>query len=112
MLTATGNVDVTKDDGSELLSDELTWLAAKEILTATGNVKVKEKDGGKLFSDKLEWFSAEEKVIATGNVRISKDDMRGFGDLAYSENNFKNFGLLGHARILKGVKDGDIAEAF
>ena len=110
MLTATGNVDVTKDDGSELLSDELTWFADKETLTATGNVKVKDKDGGKLFSEKLEWFTAEEKVIATGNVRISKDDMRGFGDLAYSKNNFKNFGLLGHAKVLKGVKDGD--EAF
>ena len=77
---------------------------------ATGNVRVKDNDGAKLASDKLEWFTAEEKVIATGNVRISNEDMRAFGDLAYSENNFKNFGLLGHARILKGVKDDE--EAF
>lgn len=104
-ITATGNVSVTKEDGSELLSDELTWLVKEEILGATGNVRVTANDGGKLLSDKLEWFTAEEKVIATGNVKISKDDMRGFGDLAYSKNNFKNFGLLGHARILKGVKD-------
>ena len=107
MLTATGNVSVTKDDGSELKSDELSWLAAKETLVATGNVRVKDNDGAKLASDKLEWFTAEEKVIATGNVRISNEDMRAFGDLAYSENNFKNFGLLGHARILKGVKDDE-----
>ena len=110
MLTASGNVSVTKDDGSELKSDELTWLAAKETLMATGKVRVKDNDGAKLASDKLEWFTAEEKVIATGNVRISNEDMRAFGDLAYSENNFKNFGLLGHARILKGVKDDE--EAF
>ena len=110
MLTASGNVSVTKDDGSELKSDELTWLAAKETLMATGKVRVKDNEGAKLASDKLEWFTAEEKVIATGNVRISNEDMRAFGDLAYSENNFKNFGLLGHARILKGVKDDE--EAF
>ena len=103
-LTAMGNVSVTKEDGSELLSKELTWLAAKETLVATGDVSVKDKDGGQLFSDKLEWFTAEEKVIATGNVKISKDDMRAFGDLAYSDNNFKHFGLLGHARVLKGVQ--------
>lgn len=109
-LTANGNVDLTKEDGSELTGEELTWFAEKEILTASGNVSVKDKDGAKLFSDKLEWLTAEEKVIATGNVRISKDDMRAFGDLAYSEDNFKKFGLLGHARVLKGVKDDEESE--
>ena len=28
-----------------------------------------------------------------------------YSDLAYAENDFKKFGLLGHARVLKGVKD-------
>ena len=107
MLTATGNVSITREDGSKLISDELTWFSAQETLTASGNVKVKDDDGAKLSSDKLEWFTAEEKVIATGNVKISKDDMRAFGDLAYADNDFKHFGLLGNAKVLKGVKDDD-----
>lgn len=107
ILTASGKVSVVNDKGAKLLSDKLEWFAAEERLTATDNVDVTNTDGAKLLSDKLEWFTAEEKVIATGNVKISKDDMRGFGDLAYAENDFKKFGLLGHARVLKGVKDDD-----
>lgn len=107
-----GDVVITNSDGAELLSDELIWLSEKEILTAIGNVKVTNDDGAKLHSDKLEWFTAEEKLIATGNVKISKEDMRGFGDLAYAESNFKKFGLLGHAKVLKGVKDDDETMKF
>ncbi len=105
LLTAIDNVSVTTNDGKELLCSKLMWNFKDELLTATDNVKITNSDGAKLWSDKIDWFTAEEKVIATGNVRISKDDMRGFGDLAYSENNFKKFGLLGNARVLKGVKD-------
>ena len=106
-LTAMGDVHIKKDDGSELFSDELIWFSKEEIITATGNVRVKDDEGAKLRSDKLEWLSAEAKLIATGNVKISKDDMRAFGDLAYAENDFKKFGLLGNAKVLDGVKDED-----
>lgn len=110
LITASGNVDVTNSEGAQLLSDKLEWFAKQELVSASGNVKVKNSDGAKLKSDKVEWFTAEEKIIATGDVRISKDDTRGFGDLAYSDNEFKHFGLLGHAKVLKGVKDAE--EAF
>ena len=95
------------DDGAKLLCDKVEWFAAEDRITATDNVDVTNTDGAKLLSDKLEWFIAEERLIATGNVKISKDDMRGFGDLAYADNDFKHFGLLGHARVLKGVKEDD-----
>ena len=72
-----------------------------------GDVTITNSDGAKLTCDEMEWISAEEKVLATGNVKISKDDMRAFGDSAYSNDNFKHFGLIGHARVLKGVKDDD-----
>ena len=107
ILTAIGKVSVTKDDGAKLLCDKIEWFSAEERITATDNVDVTNIDGAKLLSDKLEWFAAEEKLIATGNVKISKDDMRAFADLAYAENDFKKFGLLGHARVLKGVKDNE-----
>lgn len=110
LVTASGNVDVTNSDGAQLLSDELEWFAKQELVSASGNVKIKNSDGAKLKSDKVEWFTAEKKVIATGGVRISKDDMRGFGDLAYADNDYKHFGFLGHAKVLKGVKD--MEEAF
>lgn len=105
-----GDVDITNSEGSQLLTDKLEWFAEQGLLSAAGNVKVLNEDGAKLASDKVEWFTAEDKVIATGDVKISKDDMRGFGDLAYADSDFKHFGLLGHARILKGVKD--MEEAF
>lgn len=110
LITATGNIDLTNKDGAQLLSDELEWLANQELVSASGNVKIKNSDGAKLKSDKVEWFTAEKKVIATGNVRISKDDMRAFGDLAYADNDYKHFGLLGNAKVLKGVED--MEEAF
>lgn len=111
-LTATGEVRITKDDGAKLNSDELIWFSKEERITATGNVYVINDDGAKLLSDKLEWFISEEKVIATGNVKIAKEDMRAFGDLAYSDNGFKHFGLMGHARILKSVKEDDESMKF
>lgn len=111
-LTALGNVRINKDDGSELRAEELIWFSKEETITATGDVYALNDDGSKLLSDKLEWFIAEKKVIATGNVKIAKDDMRAFGDLAYAENDFKKFGLLGHAKVLDGVSDDDETMKF
>lgn len=107
ILTAIGEVNVMNDDGAKLLCDKIEWFAAEDRITATDNVDVTNTDGAKLLSDKLEWFIGEERLIATGNVKISKDDMRAFADLAYAENDFKKFGLLGHAKVLKGVKDNE-----
>ena len=104
-LNATGNIIVTRKDGAKLLCEKLDWFSAEENMIAEGNVKVDNNDGAKLSSDKLSWFTAEEKIIAEGNVKISKDDMRAFGDMAYSDNDFKHFGLMGNAKVLKGVKD-------
>ena len=107
-LIAEGEVSVTNDDGAKLFSDNLEWITgADEKVIAAGNVRVKNTDGAKLASDKLEWLLSEEKLIAEGNVKISKDNMRAFGDLAYAGNDFEKFGLLGHAKILKGVKDDE-----
>ncbi len=104
-LSATGNIIVTRNDGAKLLCEKLDWLSAEENIIAEGNVDVDNNDGAKLSSEKLSWFTAEEKIIAEGNVKISKDDMRAFGDMAYSDNSFKHFGLMGNAKVLKGVKD-------
>lgn len=106
-LNAVGNVNVTNEDGARVIADKLEWFTAEDKIIATDNVDIINDDGARLLSDKLEWLMAEEKVIATGNVKISKDDMRGYGDFAYAENNFKKFGLMGNAKVLKGVKEGD-----
>lgn len=109
-ISVEGNVDITNSDGAQLLTDKLEWFAEEGLLSASGNVKILNDDGAKLAGDKVEWFTSEDKVIATGNVKISKEDMRGYGDLAYADSDFKHFGLMGHAKILKGVKD--MEEAF
>ena len=107
LIHVEGEVSVTNSDEDELLSDNLDWHFEKNLLIASGNVKVTSHDGGKLSSDKLDYDVAKDKLIATGNVKISKDDMRAFGDMAYADNDFKHFGLMGNAKILKGVKDNE-----
>lgn len=107
LLVAEGNIVVTTNDGKKISSDKINWFSEEEKIMATGNVNVTNNDGAKLLSDELNWLMAEEKITATGNVKISKDDMRAFGDFAYADNNFKHFGLMGNAKILKGVKEGE-----
>ena len=105
ILVAQGKVSVKNDKGATLLADKIEWFSAEEKIIATGNIDVTNTDGAKLLSDKLEWLSAEDRLIATGNVRISREDVRGFGDMAYAEGDFKKFGLIGNAKVLKGVTD-------
>ena len=99
-----GDINLTNSDGAKLTCDMLEWFSAEEKLAATDNVNVLNSDGATLAADKVEWFSAEERIVATGNVKLAKDDMRGFGDTASADSGFKHFKLVGHARILKGVK--------
>lgn len=91
----------------ELTADKGIYYKSDSIIHVEGNVHVTNSDGAKLTSDQLEWFGEEDTLAAMGNVKISKDDMRAYGDLAYSDNGFSHFGLLGHARVLKGVKDNE-----
>ena len=94
----------------ELTAKVGVYYQADNLIYVEGDVVVMNNDGAKLLSDRLEWLGEEEKLVATGNVRISKDDMRAFGDTAYSNDNFQHFGLLGHAKVLKGVKDDESTE--
>ncbi len=91
----------------ELTAKTGVYYQSEGIIHVEGDVVVTNSDGANLQSEQLEWLSEEEKLIATGNVRIVKDDIRAFGDTAYSNDNFQHFGLLGHAKILKGVKDDE-----
>ena len=102
-----GDVIITNSDGGELLCDKLDWYSEQEILTALDNVSVTNSEGAKLLCNKLDWFIARDILAATGDVKISKDDMRAFGEFAYANNDFKHFGLMGNAKILKGVKDDE-----
>lgn len=120
MDTLTQNIELDGIHGKFFQHDEeKSWeLTAKtgiyyqngSLIHVEGDVVVTNTDGAKLTSDQLEWIADEEKLIATGNVKISKDDMRAYGDTAYSNDNFKHFGLLGNAKVLKGVRDDAPAE--
>ena len=105
-----GNVIVVREDMritcNALMSNGQGHMQADGNVIATQNLAPNEK----YPNGDTRTFTGEDKIIATGNVKISKEDMRGFGDLAYADNEFKHFGLMGHARILKGVKD--MEEAF
>ena len=78
------------------------------VMEYEGNTLVEEKDGRiiwELTCDKLDWFADMEMLIAAGNVKISKDDMQAFGDMAYSQTALNKFGIMGNAKILKGVEN-------
>ena len=105
ILVAEKNVSVKNEKGATLLTEKLEWFSAEDKIVAEGKIDVTNTDGAKLLCDKLEWLSAEDRLIATGNVKISKDDMRGYGDMGYAEGDFKKFGLIGNAKVLKGVTD-------
>ena len=94
-----------QDKSWELKAKHGVYYQNQNLIYVEGDVIVTNNDGAKLQSDRLDWFAEEEKLVATGNVKISKDDMRAYGDMAYSDNAFKHFGLVGNAKVLKGVTD-------
>ncbi|MBR1647141.1 MAG: LPS export ABC transporter periplasmic protein LptC [Selenomonadaceae bacterium] len=89
----------------QLTADKGAYDQTNKLIHAEGNVVVINNEGAKLTSNVLDWFGEQEMLVATGEVKISKDDVRAFGDMAYSNNGFKHFGLMGNAKLLKGVKD-------
>ena len=107
LIHVEGNVVVidTEDDKRKLTANKGVYDPNNKLIHVEGEVVVTNSDGGKLTSNVLEWFGEQEMLVATGEVKISKDDLRAFGDMAYSNNDFKHFGLMGNAKLLKGVKD-------
>lgn len=112
-------VEDDDEDSDEDSDEEKTWelTAAKgvyyqvnKVIHVEGNVLVTNSDGAELTSDKLDWFADQQMLIANGNVKISKDDMRAYGDMAYSQTALNKVGLMGNAKITKGVKDDETAE--
>ena len=89
----------------ELTAAKGVYYQVNKVIHVEGDVKVTNGDGAELTSDILDWFADQEMLIANGNVKISKDDMRAFGDMAYSQTALSKFGLMGNAKILKGVKE-------
>lgn len=107
LIYVEGNVVVTENNDKQwqLTSDKGTCDPNNKLIHVEGNVVVENNEGTKLTSQTLDWFGEQEMVVATGEVKIVKDDVRAFGDMAYSNNGFKHFGLMGHAKLQKGVTD-------
>ena len=107
LIYVEGNVVVTENNDKQwqLNSDKGTCDPNNKLIHVEGNVVVENNEGTKLTSQVLDWFGEQEMVVATGEVKIVKDDVRAFGDMAYSNNGFKHFGLMGHAKLQKGVTD-------
>ena len=91
----------------ELTAAKGVYYQVNKVIHVEGDVVVTNTDGAKLLSEKLDWFADQEILIASGNVKISKDDMRAFGDTAYFQIALNKVGLMGNAKVLKGVKDDD-----
>ena len=109
LIYVEGNVIVKEDADKQwqLTSDKGTCDPNNKLIHVEGNVVVENNEGAKLTSLALDWFGEQEMLVATGEVKIRKDDVRAFGDLAYSNNGFKHFGLMGNAKLQKGVTDDE-----
>ena len=107
LIHVEGEVVVTEETAKEwqLTADKANYDQNNKLIHAEGNVVVINNENAKLTSQMLDWFGEQEMLVATGEVKISKDDVRAFGDLAYSNNGFKHFGLMGNAKLQKGVTD-------
>ena len=107
LIHVEGEVVVTEETAKEwqLTADKAAYDQNNKLIHAEGNVVVINNENAKLTSQMLDWFGEQEMLVATGEVKISKDDVRAFGDLAYSNNGFKHFGLMGNAKLQKGVTD-------
>ena len=107
LIHVEGEVVVTEETAKEwqLTADKADYDQNNKLIHAEGNVVVINNENAKLTSQMLDWFGEQEMLVATGEVKISKDDVRAFGDLAYSNNGFKHFGLMGNAKLQKGVTD-------
>lgn len=75
-----------------------------------GEVVLLDGDGAKLMSKNLDWTSADEVLTASDEVQIFREDVRAYGDSASSTDGFNHFFMKGNVRILKGVKDDDFAK--
>ena len=107
LIHVEGEVVVTEETAKEwqLTADKAAYDQNNKLIHAEGNVVVINNENAKLTSQMLDWFGEQEMLVATGKVKISRDDVRAFGDLAYSNNGFKHFGLMGNAKLQKGVTD-------
>ena len=104
-------LDKEKDEEKtwELTAAKGIYYQVNKVIHVEGDVLVKNSDGAELVCDNLDWFADMEMLIANGNVKISKDDVRAYGDMAYSQTALNKVGIIGNAKILKGVKDNDDA---
>ena len=79
--------------------------AKSKDITIEEDVDVKTTDGAALACDKLLWSAADAKLTADGHAYIKHEDMEATADKIESTNAFHHFKAIGHAHIVKGVKD-------
>ena len=79
--------------------------AKSKDITIEEDVDVKTSDGAALSCDKLLWSADESKLTADGHAYIKHEDMEATADKIESTNAFHHFKAIGHAHIVKGVKD-------
>lgn len=101
-----------EDKSWEMTAQKGVYYQVNKVIHVEGDVTITSSDEAKLLSDKLDWFMEAEMIIASGNVKISKDDMRAFGDFAYTNNTLGKVGLSGNAKVMKGVKDDEQGGGF
>ena len=98
-----GKVVVEMNDGKKITCNEMQWITDEAKLTAIGSVTLNDAETSELKAERVEYFPASNQAVANGNVKFKHADLYASGDMLETQNDFKNFRVTGHARILKGA---------
>ena len=89
----------------ELTANQGLYDEKSQNVILAGNIKATVSDGAEITGDKLMWENEKNMLSMEGNVKGKKDDVRLSGDRAETTDGFKNYKIIGHAHIEKGVHD-------
>ena len=66
------------------------------------NIHAESTDGMKLDTGKITWDGAQGVLTCENDVKMSKPGLQASADKAESKDAFKNFKLIGNAKLIKG----------
>ncbi len=98
-----------RDDGSSitLTAPKGTYDQAKKHMELEENIHAESTDNMKLDTGKIIWDGAQGVLTCEDNVKMSKPGLQASADKAESKDAFKNFKLIGNAKLIKGDAENE-----
>ena len=93
-----------RDDGSSitLTAPKGTYDQKNKQLEMEKDIHAESTDGMTFDTGKIAWDGQQGVLTCTDNVKITKPGMQATADKAESKDAFRNFKMMGHAKLVKG----------